>query len=66
MENRMGMDSRRTHGVRAIGLGVLLALSLIVFACGEETRQNPVCIINGDCPVPADGTTWGGLKSLYR
>jgi len=28
--------------------------------------DNPVCVINGDCPVPNDATTWGALKSLYR
>ncbi|MFH1844260.1 MAG: hypothetical protein ABIF77_13735 [bacterium] len=26
----------------------------------------PVACVNGDCPVPTESETWGGLKALYR
>ena len=28
--------------------------------------DNPVAVINGDCPVDDKAQTWGGLKALYR
>lgn len=26
----------------------------------------PVAVVNGDCPVASEGTSWGNVKALYR